>query len=246
MLLLTGTDLYRDIHRNRRAAAMLDAADRLVLLQSHGTGELPGRLHSKVRVIPQSAERPRRTLQPLKQVFEISVSGHLRSVKDPFRAAIAARQLPADSRIQITHVGAALSSRMESQALKEMSLNGRYRWLGEVPNWRARQLVARSRLLVLSSKMEGGANVISEAIVASVPILVSRISGSTGLLGNDYPGYFDVGSTGQLATLMRRCEQDFGFYESLHAHIRKLAPGFTPQREQALLCDLVDDVLTRL
>lgn len=126
-----------------------------------------------------------------------------------------------------------------------MADNDRYRWLGDVPNGKARQLLARSRLLVLSSKMEGGANVISEAIAASVPILASRISGSIGLLGEDYPGYFDVGATRQLATLMSRCEQDDTFYNALRSHITGLAPQFTPQHEQASLQSLVEEVLSQ-
>ncbi|NQV26625.1 MAG: TIGR04348 family glycosyltransferase [Rhodopirellula sp.] len=243
VLLLTGTDLYGDIHQIQSAATSLERANRLVLLQSHGIRELSPHLQSRVRVIVQSAEPPSRPPQPLKTVFEICVSGHLRPVKDPFRAAFAARQLPAESRIQITHLGTALTPAMERRAIAEMNRNHRYRWLGEVPNRKARQLLARSRLLVLSSKMEGGANVISEAIAASVPILASRISGSIGLLGDDYPGYFDVGSTKQLTSLMRRCEQDKNFYATLHAHVQKLAPLFTPQCEQNSLRQLISDAL---
>lgn len=243
ILLLTGTDLYGDIHRNKAAAISLDKASRLVLLQSHGIRELPHRLHSKVRVVLQSAEPPKRSPQPLRRVFEVCVSGHLRPVKDPFRAALASRKLPTNSRIQITHIGAALTPAMEHRAIREMVCNHRYRWLGETSNWKARQLLARSRLLVLSSKMEGGANVISEAIVASVPILASRISGSIGLLGEDYPGYFDVGSTSQLTALMNRCEQNADFYGELLSQVKQLAPQFSPHCEQESLRQLVADVL---
>ena len=243
ILLLTGTDLYEDIHRNKSATAALDKVSRLILLQSHGLHELPPRLHPKVRVVVQSAVRPQSTPQPLKRAFEVCVSGHLRPVKDPFRAALASRKLPGDSRIRITHIGSALTPAMERRALDEMSRNDRYRWLGETSNWKARQLLARSRLMVLSSKMEGGANVVSEAIAAAVPILASRIPGSIGLLGENYPGYFDVGSTKQLTSLMTRFETDTDFYELLCAHVKRLAPQFTPEREQISLGQLIDDVL---
>ena len=242
ILLLTGTDLYGDIYNNASAAASLDNASRLVLLQSHGIHQLSARLHSKVRVIVQSAEPPAQAPQPLKRVFEVCVSGHLRPVKDPFRAALASRQLPSDSRIRITHVGSPLTPAMERRALDEMARNNRYQWRGEVPNWKARRLLARSRLLVLSSKLEGGANVVSEAIAASVPILASKISGSIGLLGEDYPGYFEVGSTSQLVSLMNRCEHDSDFYGELHSQVKQLAPNFTPQCEQESLRQLVADV----
>ncbi len=243
VLLLTGTDLYGDIHNTASAAASLETASRLVLLQSHGIHQLPARLHSKVRVIVQSAERLRHAPEPLKRAFEVCVSGHLRPVKDPFRAALASRQLPSDSRIRITHVGSALTPAMERRALEEMARNNRYQWRGEVPNWKARRLLARSRLLVLSSKMEGGANVVSEAIAASVPILASKISGSIGLLGKDYPGYFDVGTTRQLADLMKRCEHDGDFYGELHSQVKQLTPNFTPRCEQESLRQLVADVV---
>mgnify|MGYP002629993539 CR=1 FL=1 len=246
ILLLTGTDLYSDIHRDQRAAASLGKVSCLALLQSHGIHELPRHHQSKVKVVVQSAEPPRGIPQPLKRTFEVCVSGHLRPVKDPFRAALAARLLPVHSRIQITHVGSALTPAMEKQARNEMARNSRYRWLGEVSNGKARQLLARSRLLVLTSKMEGGANVISEAIVARVPILATKISGSIGLLGKDYPGYFDVGSTSQLASLMERCEQDGNFYDLLRTHVAKLAPDFTPQREQTALQNLVEEVLAEI
>lgn len=245
ILLLTGTDLYGDIHRNKAAATSLDKASRLVLLQSHGISELPHRLRSRVRVVLQSAEPPNRSPQPLKRAFEVCVSGHLRPVKDSFRAALASRKLPTNSKIQITHIGAALTSAMERRAIDEMARNDRYRWLGETPGWKARQRLARSRLLVLSSKMEGGANVISEAIAASVPILASRISGSIGLLGEDYPGYFDVGSTTQLTVLMNRCEHDADFYGKLLSQVKQLAPQFSPQCEQESLRQLIADVCSK-
>jgi len=60
--------------------------------------------------------------------------------------------------------------------------------------------------------MEGGANVISEAVVAGVPILASNISGSVGLLGRDYPGYFSVGNTDQLRELLLRAESQGGIF----------------------------------
>jgi putative glycosyltransferase (TIGR04348 family) len=189
VLLLTGTDLYRDIRQSAVARRSLALADRLVLLQPHGAQHLPRDLRQKVRVIYQSVVPPRNIPPRLRQEFEVCVIGHLRPVKDPFRAALAARQVPADSRIRITHLGAALTPAMERQARREMQRNARYHWLGDRPHWQTMQLLARSRLLVLSSKMEGGANAVSEAITASVPLLCSRISGSIGLLGANYPGF---------------------------------------------------------
>jgi putative glycosyltransferase (TIGR04348 family) len=241
VLVLTGTDLYGDIHSSRAAQKTLDLADRLVLLQPAGESELPKRLRSKARVIFQSAiSRPSRP-RPLKSVFEISVCGHLRPVKDPFRAAIAARSLPPESRIRITQIGAALTDSMKQRAAAEVLRNSRYRWSGEVSNSQARRLVSRSRLLVLSSKLEGGANVISEALADDVPVLSTRISGSIGLLGEDYEGYFEVGDTRGLTDLMLRCEQDERFLTTLRKQCQQRARLLTPAQEEAALQSLLDE-----
>jgi glycosyltransferase involved in cell wall biosynthesis len=136
-------------------------------------------------------------------------------VKDPFRTAAAARLLPSTSRIQVVHVGAALTEDMGELARAESASNPRYRWLGEVPRWKALRILARSRLLALTSEMEGGANVVSESLACSVPVISSRISGSIGLLGEDYPGYFPFGDTAALAELLTRVETDLAFYNAL-------------------------------
>jgi glycosyltransferase involved in cell wall biosynthesis len=165
-------------------------------------------------------------------VFEVCVVGHLRPVKDPFRAARAARRLPADSRLTVVHVGAATTGAMRRQALAEEARNPRWRWLGELPGDATLVRIASSRLLVLTSKMEGGANVVSEAIVLGVPVLSSRISGSVGLLGDDYPGYFEVGDTAGLAALLHRAEADRAFLRELRGRVRTLAPLHRPARER--------------
>src|SRR5213079_1662071 len=106
---LTGTDLYRDIHRSAVARRSLELATRLVALQPHGVEELPAELRGKTRVIFQSVDAPKRRPSPAAEAFEVCVLGHLRPVKDPFRAAAAARLLPATSRVRIVQIGAALS-----------------------------------------------------------------------------------------------------------------------------------------
>ena len=232
VLALTGTDLYRDIHRSEAARRSLELADRLVLLQPAGQQELPERLHNKVRVIYQSATFTGIMPTPLRTVFEVCVVGHLRPVKDPFRCAYAARQLPRSSRLRVVHIGAALTGDMERRAQREMVRNKRYHWLGELPRWQTRRRLARSRLLVLTSQMEGGANVITEAITADVPVLASRISGSIGLLGRDYPGYFDPGDTCGLAQLLERVETSEPFFRELCRHCRQRKRLFRPAREQ--------------
>jgi putative glycosyltransferase (TIGR04348 family) len=242
VLALTGTDLYQEIHRDPAAVRSMELATRLVVLQPGGVAELPETLRPKTRVILQSAAAPREKPAPSSGTFDVCVLGHLREVKDPFRAALAARRLSPSSRVVVLHAGAALDDAMRRRAESEASSNPRYRWLGELPHAQALATLARSRLLVQSSLLEGGANSISEAIAASVPVLSSRIPGSVGLLGADYPGLFPVEDTEALASLLARAESDARFYGELRERCARLAPLLDPEREKeswrALLAEL--------
>jgi len=133
---------------------------------------------------------------------------------------------------------------MAEQARAEAAVNPRYRWLGDLPRGKALRTLGRTRLLVLTSLMEGGANAVSEAIAVGVPVVASDIPGSVGLLGRDYPGYFPVGDTRVLADVLLRAETDSRFYNSLKACCRRLRPLFRPARERQswrrLLQELVD------
>jgi putative glycosyltransferase (TIGR04348 family) len=215
------------------AQRSIELADRLVVLQARAVEALPHNLQAKARVIVQSAVGPTSRPAPRKDAIEVCVLGHLRAVKDPFRTALASRRLPRESRISVSHLGAALGPEMERRARQEMLRNRRYRWLGDLPHAEALRVLARSRLLVNSSKMEGGANAICEALACGVPVLSSRIAGSMGLLGDDYPGYFDVGDTLGLAVLLSRIETDTAFRERLKSRCRTLARIVEPQRELA-------------
>jgi putative glycosyltransferase (TIGR04348 family) len=248
---LTGTDLYRDIQNNSHAQESLDLASTIVVLQPMALDDLRPALQEKTRVIFQSVERTDQRSTFHKRVtprssadksFDVCVIGHLRPVKDPFRTALATRLLTDDSKIRVLHIGRAMTETMARRARAEMKINSRYRWLGEQPPARVRRILGQCRLCVVSSRMEGGANVLSEAIVASVPILASRINGNVGILGSDYPGLYSVGDTNQLARLLRRAETDRGFLKELKTHIRKLAPLFDSRREQQAWMDLIGAV----
>lgn len=230
---LTGTDVYADLHAGEVVLRSLELASAIVTLQPLATAELPEALRSKVTAIYQSAGSPRKPGTPVEDAFEVCVLGHLREVKDPFRTAEAIRLLPSSSRTRMLHVGAALSEDMAERARKEEDANPRYRWLGERSRSEALEILGRSRLLSLTSRMEGGANVVSEALVASVPVVSSRIPGSIGILGEDYPGYFPVGDTQALRALLLRAETDPLFYADLKARCERLRPLLEPARERA-------------
>ena len=253
---LTGTDLYRDIRSNQRAQESLDIATRIVVLQPKAIEELRPSWRKKTRVIYQSVETeqqptagrsgsPRRRQNKIQAQangnFDVCVIGHLRAVKDPFRTATAARSLPDSSKIRVLQIGRARTSAMAIRAHKEMDTNERYQWLDEQPQSRVRSLLSKSSLCVLTSRSEGGANVLSEAIAVSVPILASRVDGNVGILGKDYPGYFEVGNTRQLARLLTRAETSQGYLKKLKAATERLAVLVDPSREEKAWSDLINE-----
>jgi len=131
---------------------------------------------------------------------------------------------------------------MAKRAQRESQINPRFRWLGEVSRARVLRTLAQSRLCIISSRIEGGANVLSEAAVAGVPVLASRVSGNTGILGEHYPGLFRVGATAELRDLILRVETDREFLLELKRQIKRLASLFEPQREAHAWKQLIAEV----
>lgn len=242
VLALTGTDIYGGLERSALARRSLELATRLVVLQPLAIQELPPRFRPLASVIHQSVPKPAKKPPPETGWFQVCVLGHLRRVKDPFRAAKAARRLPATSTLRVLQAGRAMSPSMAVRARDEMRVNPRYRWLGDLAHDDAQHLLARSRLMVLSSRAEGGANVISEALAHGVPVLASRIPGTVGLLGEDYPGYFEVGDTRALTALLEKAETEPAFYESLEAACARRAYLVSPIRERGAWRSLLEDM----
>jgi putative glycosyltransferase (TIGR04348 family) len=231
VLVMTGTDLYRDIRSSRVAQHALAAASAIVVLQPEGFRELPKPLRSKTYSIVQSA-KARKRRRSAGRAASVCVVGHLRYEKDPLRAALASRLIPATIAMRVTQAGLPLTPRFAALAREESRRNSRYRFVGEVSWAAAQSLIAKSDLMVISSRMEGGANVVCESIALGTPILASNIGGNTGILGARYPGLFPVGDTRALARLMVRAATDDRFYRMLRARCARLAPLVAPARER--------------
>ena len=241
LLALTGTDLYRDIRFDTDAQASMRYADRMIVLQDRALAEIDQDLRTKTRVVYQSAMPLRRSEHAVRS-FELVVIGHLRDEKDPFRAALACRFLPAASRVRILHLGRAMSAEMRAEAQRLMREEPRYRWLGELPHWRVRRYLSRARALIISSRMEGGANVASEALAGDVPILASAVAGNIGMLGADYAGYYPVEDEQALGALFNSFETDAAFRHQLQKQCSLRKPLISATRERESLKALLDEL----
>jgi putative glycosyltransferase (TIGR04348 family) len=247
LLVLTGTDLYRDIHQEDAAGASARAslahATALVVLQPQGLDELGPRERAKARVIYQSAPGLHGA-RPRAGSADIAMIGHLREEKDPstFMRAAALVTAPA---ARLLHVGGVLDPLLGDAARATQHANPRYRWLGALPHMPARRQLARCRAMAICSRMEGGANVIIEAVTSGVPVLASDIGGNRGVLGEDYKGFFAPGDAAALARLIDRVALDDAFHARLLRQCAARRRLFAPGRERAALLDLVDNLLLR-
>lgn len=245
-LALTGTDLYRDIAHDPQAQRSLDLAKSLVVLQGLGANALPPQHQNKTRVIYQSTGT-RQTLAKTTRHLRVVMVGHLREEKDPLTLMAAARLLLPDSGILIDHIGAPLDARLGDAAQATQAQCPHYRWLGALSHRQTLQRIQRAHLLVHTSRLEGGAHVLMEAICSGTPVLASRIDGNLGLLGADYAGLFEAGDAQVLVDLLLRCRAPQN-QNALMAHLGHQgalrAPLFEPQAERAALHRWVQDLWT--
>jgi putative glycosyltransferase (TIGR04348 family) len=242
-LVLTGTDLYRDIRTDADAQTSLRLATRLIVLQEAGLHALPPSAYDKTGVIHQSAPSLTPAVHaPAARYRDVTMIGHLRDEKDPltFMRAAALATAP---RLRMLHIGGALDPALEQQARAMQQTVPHYHWLGNLPHAATRQRLKRSRLMVIASRMEGGANVIIEAVTSGVPVLASDISGNRGMLGDDYAGYFPVGDYRALAAAIDRVLEQPAFEERLRRQCNARAPLFAPARERAAVLRLAAGLL---
>lgn len=240
-VVLTGTDLYRDIRHDAAAQRSLALAQRLVVLQELGPQALPAGHRTKTRVIFQSTTARRAVDKTAARLRAVMV-GHLREEKGPQTLWAAARLLRDRPDIRIDHIGEALDPALADAARATMEDCPAYRWLGGLPHETVRRHIQRAHLLVHCSRMEGGAHVLMEAACSGTPVLATRIDGNVGMLGADYAGYFPVDDAAALVQALRRCRDEPGRVMALRAQCELRAPLFTAAAEQAALLALLQDL----
>jgi putative glycosyltransferase (TIGR04348 family) len=244
IVVLTGTDLYRDLPASAEARRSLELADRVIVLQEAALRELAAPVRKKAWVVYQSSDSALRQAPPQDR-FRIAVVGHLRAEKDPLRAVLALAHLSEKEKenIELVHIGGALDPALGKEARSWMAREPRYRWLGSLPHARALGWIARSHALVVSSVMEGGANVIAEAARIGTPVLASRVSGNLGMLGREYPGYYKLYDEAALAKLIARASGDGNFYRNLKRALHARRALFAPAAERSALLQVVRSLL---
>ena len=242
VLVLTGTDLYRDIHVDAQAQASLALADRLVVLNELGARQLLPEHRAKVAVLLQSSPS-RRTLAKTERHLRALMVGHLREEKSPRTYFDAARLLAGRSDIRLDHIGDDLDPALGAEARALAAGQATYRWLGALPHASTCARIQAAHVLVHCSQMEGGAHVVIEALTSGTPVLASRIDGNLGLLGSDYPGLFNWGDAGALAQLLLQARDNVAMLPSLQAACARRAPLFHPEHERQTLRGLLAALL---
>jgi putative glycosyltransferase (TIGR04348 family) len=242
---LTGTDLYKDLAAKPPDADALDSihlANALIVLQEDAIRHVPKTARNNAHVIYQScpplpaATRARGRLQCV-------VVGHLRDEKSPQTIFAAVRLLAHERSIFIDHIGAGLDPALEREAHALAATHPNYRYLGALPHESTRAAIASAHVLIHPSIMEGGANVVVEAVVSGTPVVASRMSGNVGMLGADYPGYFPVGHSRRLASMLRTLAKNPATLATLRQFARQRKPLFAPALESAKLHALVGSLL---
>ena len=206
---LTGTDLNREGGPSESTQDQLDRSNRLVILNKSARRLVPEPLQDRVRYLPQvpTGIDP----IPVRQAptATLAMLGHLRPVKDPEVVLRALENLPRGLGLRVLHAGKPLCAELE-QACLNASRNPSlpYQYLGPVDRTAALGILAESQGLLLPSRSEGGASVLSEALLTGRAVISSDAPGITSFLPDDYSGTFAIGDDRQLGERLERFATD--------------------------------------
>lgn len=238
---LTGTDFLPDADDARRRSTLEDATRVLVLFDA-ARAAAPPALAARVRVLPQSFAGCTSAPPPLAGGLRVVLLANLRPVKDPLLVVHALGRLPHETRLSVTIVGGATDGALGRSLRESCADDPRLSWTGAQRRRAALTELSRAHLLLCSSRHEGGAGSIGEALAFHRGVLSTDIPAARALLGDDHPGLFPVGDADALAALLERAALHAGFVEDLLRRSRGCAPLVDRQRElhgwRALLAEL--------
>lgn len=242
IVVLTGTDLYRDLKTSQEARQSLALADALIVLQEDAIQFVPREHRMKTHVVYQSAKQLTPATKP-RHKLNCVVVGHLRDEKDPATIFRAVEKINANDHIHILHIGAPLDKSLAATAKNLVEHYPHYHWSGALAHGLTRAAIKRAHLLIHPSIMEGGANVIVEALTSGTPVIASKMSGNVGMLGQSYAGYFPVGDDLALVALLKRCADDHNFMSRLGNACQARAKLFLPEAERNSLSNIANQLL---
>ena len=241
ILILSGPDIYPE--PSAKAIDSMEVGNVLVLLQSHGIDQVPPLYRNKSTIIYQSIEKLSLDSERSKSdsEFKVVLISNIRSVKDPLIASRACRLISPASKLKITHVGYCLDEELGSELTQENKSNIRYEWVGGLSKLEAMTILSESHVLLITSQHEGAGRVVGEAIQLGVPIISTNNLGVTGILGDDYEGYYPVGDAKALSDILTKAEEDKEFLAQLNIHCQNRSFLFDIEEEKKNWEKLIND-----
>ena len=241
ILILSGTDIYPE--PSAKAIDSMEVGNVLVLLQSHGIDQVPPLYRNKSTIIYQSIEKLSVDSGRSKSdsEFRVVLISNIRSVKDPLIASRACRLISPASKLKITHVGYCLDEGLGLELTQENKSNIRYEWVGGLSRLEAMTILSESHVLLITSQHEGAGRVVGEAIQLGVPIVSTNNLGVTGILGDDYEGYYPVGDAKALSDILTKAEEDKEFLAQLNIHCQNRSSLFDIEEEKKNWEKLIND-----
>ena len=241
ILILSGTDIYPE--PSAKAIDSMEVGNVLVLLQSHGIDQVPPIYRNKSTIIYQSIEKLSVDSGRSKSdsEFRVVLISNIRSVKDPLIASRACRLISPASKLKITHVGYCLDEGLGLELTQENKSNIRYEWVGGLSRLEAMTILSESHVLLITSQHEGAGRVVGEAIQLGVPIVSTNNLGVTGILGDDYEGYYPVGDAKALSDILTKAEEDKEFLAQLNIHCQNRSSLFDIEEEKKNWEKLIND-----
>jgi len=240
IILLTGSDLYADLSGPQKNHAIvqrtLTLATQLVVAQAASMADIPIAFREKARVVPKSllTEVPTRLANSSPHQLNLVLPSHLRPAKAPLLVLESLALLPESVAVEVNHYGHAEDPILGQEALEASNIVGsRYIWHGNKPHNEVLAAFAQADLLLNTSRVEGGANALCEAIQMGLPCLATSIPPNVGMLGDGYAGLFPMDDAHALAKLIERGAHDSKFLDQLTHETTARAPLFTREAEAA-------------
>jgi glycosyltransferase involved in cell wall biosynthesis len=241
---LTGTDIYGDWPNAEELADAEQQLSAIIALQDDMKQRLPASLQARTQVIYQSAALAPAYPTSVNKPLRVLVSGHLRREKDPFAAVRALHHFLPNATINVRHCGGEIEAGFRQQALAWQTVESRYVYLGELSRAAANEELRRCNVLINASLQEGGPAIVTEAIVAGVPVLASDIPAHRALLGADYPALFRREDEQQLAELLRKATDDPSWLTLLKSWLKTRAAFFSPAHEAQQFIEFITTTIS--